>query len=234
MARLIASGNLKGGTGKTTIAVNLACALARRGDRVLLLDLDPQATATQWAESEHIPVEVLAEPPVGAASGGRLQRRLTALSRTFDIVVLDLPPVSSPILAAALLAVDLVLVPVTPSALDVGPTTATLELVRSTREARRGTAPKALLVPNRVDRRAGYDAATRSAVESLVERWAPPVRLSSDHVDAFAARTWVGGYAPESEATQDVLGLAYAVARELGMGAAPASAAADERLPLSA
>ena len=67
MSQIIACGNLKGGVGKTTIAVNLACALATRGHDVVLLDLDPHGGAAAWAAAGRLPAEVEAAPVEGHA-----------------------------------------------------------------------------------------------------------------------------------------------------------------------
>ena len=75
----------KGGTGKTTISVGLACAAARAGRTVAILDLDPQATALKWKDrrSEKNPIVV-------AAQAGRLKPALdTARAGGADYVVID-------------------------------------------------------------------------------------------------------------------------------------------------
>ena len=54
--RLIALSNNKGGTGKTTTTVSLAAACAERGLRVLVVDLDPQGSATEWLGAGESPV----------------------------------------------------------------------------------------------------------------------------------------------------------------------------------
>ena len=115
MGQIIASGNLKGGTGKTTIAVNLACALAARGLQVILLDVDPQRSACEWARSGLLPMRVEAAPPINVTGGGRWLARAAELAIPVDALIMDLSPVIVPVIASAMMIADVIVVPVTPS-----------------------------------------------------------------------------------------------------------------------
>jgi chromosome partitioning protein len=221
MGRIIASGNIKGGTGKSTVALNAGCAFAARGWRVVVIDIDPQGSATAWSRLGHAPIEVAAEPLLDLRGPGRWHARAMELARSRDVVILDLPPLVTSVIASACLLADLVVVPVTPSAIDVPPTEETLRLIRTARASQRGGRPKALLVPNKVDRRGGYDEATRTAVMGLGERWGPTLHFSLDFVNAFAAGGWVGGHAPESQAAAEIEALVLRLEKVLGLAPPP-------------
>src|SRR5437773_1969186 len=80
--KIVAIANQKGGVGKTTTAVNLGCALAERGQRILIVDLDPQANATSALGLQELEAESLYEPLLG---GGSIVERIlpTRLERLF-------------------------------------------------------------------------------------------------------------------------------------------------------
>src|SRR6202165_1855384 len=65
--KIVAIANQKGGVGKTTTAVNLGCALAERGLRILLIDLDPQANATSALGMQQIKADSIYESLLGGA-----------------------------------------------------------------------------------------------------------------------------------------------------------------------
>ena len=182
-----------------------------------MLDVDPQGSATEWSKRGRLPVPVESVASIQVTGSSRWLSRAAELAKTADVLVIDLPPLIMPAIAAAMMIADLVLVPITPSALDVGPTERVLRTIRITRESRPDGRPKALLVANKVDFRGAYSPATEKAVDSLSERWAPPVRQHTDHVNAFAVGTWTGVYAPTSPATTDILALADAAQAMLGL-----------------
>jgi len=217
MGAMIASGNLKGGTGKSTVAVNLASVLARRGWRTGLADLDPQGTAVGWAVRGQLPIDVFAVPLDGAGCDHAWSERLVTIERRFEVLVVDLPPLLRAPLAAITMLCDLLLVPVTPSAVDAAATAEALAVAQWARDCRPDGWPRGLLVPNRVDLDAHYDEATRAAIESLAGVWTPPLSRNTVFANAFAAGRWVGDHGPGSSAEREVEALADAVVRYLGL-----------------
>lgn len=112
--KVIAVLNQKGGSGKTTIAINLAHALLRQGKEVLIVDADPQGSARDWSENS-----VDGVCPVIGLDRETLARDLSAVTESYDRVVIDGPPQLAGISAAAVKVADAVLIPVQPSPYDV-------------------------------------------------------------------------------------------------------------------
>ena len=110
MALVIAVASLKGGTGKSTIAINLAACLHNNKHRVLIVDADSQGTCRGWAS---IAAAADRDTPPVVSMGSELRRDLTKISGGFDVVVVDSPPRLGSEQRAAMLVADLVLMPVT-------------------------------------------------------------------------------------------------------------------------
>ena len=112
--KVIAVLNQKGGSGKTTIAINLAHALQLQKKKVLIVDADPQGTARDWSESRTTGI-----CPVVGLDRESLARDLPAITESYDWVVIDGPPQLAGISAAAVKVADAVLIPVQPSPYDI-------------------------------------------------------------------------------------------------------------------
>jgi chromosome partitioning protein len=198
--RILAVLNRKGGTGKTTLAVNLAAVLAERRP-VALVDADPQGSAIAWAGALE-DVRVVHTPDVAG-----LRRVLVAGGE--GVFLVDGPPADAEVNGVIFRAADLVVVPVGPSVLD-------LEAARPLLEALAGGHPRGLAVLVLTDARTTAPGRARD----VLVRFSVPVagveigrRIA--HVEAVAARLPVTVYEPNGQAANEIRALAREVTRRL-------------------
>lgn len=116
--------NQKGGSAKTTTAVNLAGASTRHGVKTLLIDGDTQATSTKWIAQapEDYPFKIRV---MGlAATQNKIASAVKQYIDDYDLIIVDCPPsVESPIPQAMMLVADLAIVPIVPKPGDLWATT---------------------------------------------------------------------------------------------------------------
>jgi chromosome partitioning protein len=119
-AKIIAVVNQKGGSGKTTVSMQLAGAIARRGKKVLVVDADPQGTATRWAASADDDNPFPASVVGLSAANTKVHREAKKFIDDYDCIIIDCPPAAdSPVPQSALMIADIALVPIIPSPLDM-------------------------------------------------------------------------------------------------------------------
>ena len=119
-AKVITVFNQKGGCGKTTIAMSLAGAMGMRGYATLVVDMDPQGTASRWSsaapEDRKFPADVISLAPME----GKMHREVRNQIEKYDAIFIDCPPaMSSAAPTSAMLVSDLALIPVVPSPGDI-------------------------------------------------------------------------------------------------------------------
>ncbi|MEM9670902.1 MAG: ParA family partition ATPase [Pseudomonadota bacterium] len=152
--------NQKGGVGKTTIAVNLASAATLYGNRVLLVDADPQASAQAWSSARQI------EPifPVVGMAKPTLHKDLPSLAAKYDLVIIDGAPRVNDLGRATILASDMVMMPVQPSPYDVWATNDTVSLIQEAQQYKEDLSAAFL-----INRRIPNTAVGRDVREALAE-----------------------------------------------------------------
>ncbi len=209
----------KGGVGKTTIAISLAGELYRRGLLVDVVDADPQRSAAEWAVPGRLPFRV-SELPLKI--GGAAQWADTIRGLPGSITIVDTPPHEYAVGAAVAVA-DVVVLPCTPSGLDLSASEQAVAAIGYAR-TKRGVDVPALLLPNRVDPRTMEGQQIVEALEELGETVCHPIASRLAYVRAFSA-----GILPAGEAVSiELARLGEQVLRAI----APAYTEYDDYLPV--
>lgn len=136
--------NPKGGSGKTTLSTNLARSLHEQGERVLLVDSDPQGSARDWhASTDNNPL------PLVALDRPNNVKTLNSLATSYDWVIIDGAAKLEDMIAAAIKMADLVLIPVQPSPYDIWAASDLVDFIQARQEVTDGK-PKAAFVITRM------------------------------------------------------------------------------------
>ena len=211
-AKTITIAQQKGGAGKTTIAAQLAVALAQSGYRVGMVDIDPQGSLGMW---HNVRKMLVSEDGGGItfikASGWRLTSELDRLKRDTDVILVDSPPHNETDVRIAVRAADLIVVPIQPSPMDLWATQATLDVALKERSP-------AIMVFNRTPAKGKLVEAVRKKITEFEVAVAETVL--GNRV-AFAASMMEGKGVVESNprhvAAKEIRALAVEIAATLGL-----------------
>jgi chromosome partitioning protein len=137
--------NQKGGTGKTTLAVNMTREYTKRGLKTLLVDSDSQGSALRWHEESGGDLIDLTCLPVTT-----LDKDVVKFKDRYERIIIDGIPRVSPLTVCAIKAADVVLIPVQPSPYDVWATEDLVRLVQERIEITEGKLQAAFIICRRI------------------------------------------------------------------------------------
>lgn len=190
--------NQKGGVGKTTTAINLGSRLIRKNHTLILLDLDPQGCAAKWHAVEgNLAFNVIHQPTHLVPSD------IEKLSEAYDFVIIDSPSTIDGITWKILAVSNMVIIPVSPSSLDLWACTDTLKMIKEVQQQHPDLVVKFLINRKIPGTRAGREI--RQALATFKTRiFNTELCQRTSYVDALKLGVSVMQYAPGSKAAAEV------------------------------
>ena len=187
--KIITLANQKGGSGKTTLSMQLAGTFVRRGWRVLVVDADTQGTATRWAASAVQDEKPFPAHVAGLAiAGGKVHREVKKYMGDYDFIIIDCPPaVDSPVPQSALMIADLVLIPIIPSPADIWAGRGIKQLIENVQDFNENLKPR--LVANMVQ----HTSLGKNAIDVLSDFGMPLAETQLGHRTAYRESAIYGG-----------------------------------------
>lgn len=202
----------KGGVGKSTITANLAGELVEKKLIVRVLDLDPQESLAAWARmGGGILSEIVG--PVSIKTPKEFKAVVEAAANEAERVILDCPPGLPDTGMMAALMADLVILPVTPSPLDVIASKAALQLIRDVQKQRAKGRPLIAYAPSKVIQNTVLARDLEKTLAPTKEKILPAISQRIAIAESVLMGLTLREYAPSSDGVKEFMDLATAVER---------------------
>lgn len=202
----------KGGVGKSTITANLAGELVEKRLIVRVLDLDPQQSLAAWARmGGGILSEIVG--PVSVNNPKEFKAVVEAASNEAERVILDCPPGLPDTGMMAALMADIVILPVTPSPLDVIASKAALELIRDVQKQRARGRPLIAYAPSRIMQNTVLARDLEKTLAPTKEKILPGITQRTAIAESVLMGLTLREYAPSSEGVKEFMDMATAIER---------------------
>ena len=202
---VIAVVSAKGGTGKSTITLNLGGALSSQNHKVLLVDSDPQGSIAQWSKKS-----IQSEPTILIESALSIHKKIQKFYDKYDYVLFDCPPTFKKRMRSIMRLADRLVIPVSPGLADYWSTKKMLDMYFEEKEKK----PKldARLVISRIDRRTKSGREFRPFLERLsIPIFVTEIPQRTVFNDVWNARLTVDRLQPKGEGAKDFKRLAQEV-----------------------